>query len=225
MMNMFRSANAGLARIVIACAFLATVSASRADPVVTNPISSPDEVIYRDIWREYEVRFRRDRWSSGATANSVQYAMRLKEGYAQDGLAGEVGDCSNADYLCLKQFRTVLAIPRSGLSDKQIYSVAGAKFTVVECQHVENGICGLAMVIGECWFQAEEPSDYCVRPTSGRETPIYIYFLHSRSVGITAMGGGLAPDKLTSRADKMTVMTQEILASPYGLLRLAPEHR
>jgi hypothetical protein len=151
--------------------------------------------------------------------------MRLKEGYAQDGLAGEVGDCSTADYLCLKHFGAVLAIPRSGLSDKQIYSVSGAKFTVVECQHVENGICGLAMVIGECWFQAEEPSDYCVKPTSGRETPTYIYFLYSRSVGITAMGGGLSPDKLPSRADRMAVTTQEILASPYGLLRLAPEYR
>lgn len=225
MMKTFRSTNTNLARIVIAWAFLVTVSASRAAPVVSNPTSSPDEVIYRDIWREYEVRFRRDRWSSGATANSVQYAVRLKEGYAQGGLAGEVGDCSTAEYLCLKQFGAVLAIPRGGLSDKQVYSVAGAKFTVVECEHLEKGICGLAMVIGECWFQAAEPSDYCVKPTSGRETPTYIYFLHSRSVGITAMGGGPAPEKLSSRADKMAVMTQEILASPYGLLRLAPENR
>ena len=225
MMKIFRSANTGLARIVIACTFLATVSASRADPVVSNPVSSPDEVIYRDIWREYEVRFRRDRWSLRATANSVQHAMRLKEGYAQGGLAGEVGDCSTVDYLCLKQFTAVLAIPRSGLSDKQIYSVAGAKFTVVECQHVENGICGLAMVIGECWMQAEAPWGYCVEPKSGTEKPGYIYFLYSRSVGITAMGGGLAPDKLPSRADKLAVTTQEILVSPYGLLRLAPEYR
>jgi hypothetical protein len=225
MMNIFRGVGADLARIVIACAFLATVSESRADPVVSSSISSPDEVIYRDIWREYEVRFRHGRWSSGATVNSVQHAIRLKEGYAQDGLAGEVRDCSTADYLCLKQLGAVLAIPRSGLSDKQIYYVAGAKFTVVECQHVENGICGLAMVIGECWLKADEPSDYCVKPTSGGVTPTYLYFLHSRSVGITAMGGGLSPDKLPSRADRMAVTTQEILASPYGLLRLAPEYR
>lgn len=188
-------------------------------------ITVQEEFIYRNIWHEFEVKMSERRWSFGPTVGSREYRVGVENGLTEAGLMGESMACSTSEFHCIKGFFRVLAVPRRGLSAKQEYSVAGAKFSVAECQHIENGVCGLAMVIGECWMQAEAPWDYCVEPKSGTEKPGYIYFLYSRSVGITAMGGGLAPDKLPSRADKLAVTTQEILVSPYGLLRLAPEYR
>lgn len=176
-----------------------------------------DPVTYANLEREYGSSFVAGRLESNFLASSTA----LQAGSYGSMPVLSVQNCSDERYRCIR-WSTSLAVPRSGLRKGQIYEVMGNVFKVEECRYELDGVCGVALVGARCVFEdskdPDNPYPSCVAPRSAgsRKPSWYTYFTYNRNIGITAFGQSLKEP--LSQAEKIAVMTQNILSTPMGLL-------
>ena len=85
-------------------------------------------------------------------------------------------DCSDEQFECVFDTTFVMAVPRTGLSPAQKYSVFGSNLTVERCSGAGDS-CEVAMVSSKC---ADAQTCSC---RSGMTPALYFYFV--RNVGVT----------------------------------------
>lgn len=96
------------------------------------------------------------------------------------GYGSEVvfSDCSNEQFKCLISVADVFAVPRTGLTLGQEYSVFGANLVVERC-FGNKGTCEFAKISSKC---ADAQVCNCRSASFGRSTTFY----YSRDAGVTA---------------------------------------
>lgn len=180
-------------------------------------------IAYSDISREGTWTATERLWSWSPTDGNRTAKIVERDGLTLEGADEIVKDCSEVGHLCRKSETMMVAVPRRGVSMSQTYESGGVIFTVEECEHPLDGICGIALIRGECWHAGGGFPECSPQRTSERDTRSLVFFLFNRSLGVTAMG--TAAKMPQTRAEKIEVVSQKILLGPAGLLQLKPQYR
>jgi len=180
-------------------------------------------IVYSGLTREWNLLIKDRVWSNEPTEGDVAAKITGRDGLAINGFDDPVKDCSDNRSLCRKTPLMVIAIPRRGVASDQTYDAGGARFTVEECEHPLDGMCGIALIRGECWHAGGGFPECSSQRTSERDTRSLVFFLFNRSLGVTAMGAAVEIPQ--TRAEKIEIVSQKILLSPEGLLQLEPQYR
>lgn len=209
-------------------AFTAYFVSNRPDGTLGDSYSPRVEVggsviEYSNISREGKWTATERLWSWSPEDGNQTSKIIERDELSLEGVDELIVDCSSPYYLCRKAETMMLAVPRRGLSTSQTYDAGGGRFTVEECEHPLDGICGIALVRGECWHAGGGFPECSPQQTPERGSRSLVYFLFNRSLGVTAMGATGEMPK--TRAEKIEIVSGKVLISSEGLLRLDPKYR
>lgn len=132
-------------------------------------------------------------------------------------------DCSDAAYLCLRTFHSVLAVPRDGnLTAGRQFSADGARLRVIECFATVESPCRAALIASAC--EVLVSPDRCALAEGGSAGDSQIqqttYFIYNRDFGVTSFGtGGAMPASAEQVASAAQVVSRQyLLQGTTGLL-------
>ena len=157
-----------------------------------------------------------------ATASSSQLPV------FSDDLGKPIYDCSNSEYLCLRTWFRVFAVPHRSISGELGFTVGGAQIRVEQCIRESDRGCQVAVLRADCELMIG--LDECGAYAGGREKspapgPV-TYFVYNEDYGITAFGTSsvIAEDP----QQQLMIATQLVLQGSVGLLKaplvaVAPE--